>query len=177
MIAVLIYSFLALLIIVGVVFLIRSRRADAIPDAEVSLDGIGAFWEGPELSLAERIFDRTDYLWLRDQVGFPTLAQFLLRSRRQMALAWLRTVRRSFDKLLRTPGPMPAAHDPASAPESWDLLWLTLRFHLVLNYAILVVRLFGPYHRLVPSVHWMPTLSGRTSVSNSCESADAPHFS
>jgi hypothetical protein len=176
MTAVFIYSTFALLIIVAVVFLIRSRRADAIPDAEVRLEEVGAFWEGPELALAERIFDRTDYLWLREQVGLPSLAESLLRSRTQMALQWLRAVRRSFDKLVRTPGDAPALHNAATARESWQLLRLTLRFHIILGYAILVVRLFGPYHRLIPSFGWVRPLSGRTSVPDHYESADATRF-
>jgi hypothetical protein len=177
MTAVLIYSVFALLIIFGVVFLIRSRRAEAIPHAEVSRRGPGAFWEGPDLALAERIFDRTDYLWLRDDVGFPTLAESLLRSRRQIALNWLRAVRKSFDKLIRTPGPAPGAHDPTSAPESWDLLRLLLRFHLVLGYAIVVVRLFGPYHRLVPSLGWMPALFEPTAAREPYDSTNVPRSS
>jgi hypothetical protein len=177
MTAALIYCVLALLIIVGVVFLIRSWRADVIPDAEVGTTEAGSLWEGPDLALAERIFDRTDYLWLRDEVGFPTLAESLLRSRRQIALNWLRAVRKSFDELIRTPGPVPGAHDPTSAPESWDLLRLLLRFHLVLGYAIVVVRLFGPYHRLVPSLGWMPPLFEPTAAREPYNSTNVPRSS
>jgi hypothetical protein len=36
------------------------------------------------------------------------------------------------------------------------MLWLTLRFQFLLSYALLVVRLFGPYHRLLPSFTWVP---------------------
>jgi hypothetical protein len=177
MTAVLIYSAFALLIMLAALFLIRSRRANAVPAAEVNRHEAAAFWEGPGLALAERIFDRTDYLWLRDEVGFPALADSLLRSRRQMALNWLGAVRKSFDELIRTPGPVPSAQDPASAPESWDLLQLLLRFHLVLGYAIVVVRFFGPYHRLVPSFSWMPGLFEPTAAREPYDSTSVPRSS
>jgi hypothetical protein len=177
MTAVLIYSAIALLMLAAVVFLARSRQAGPIQEIEICSGEVGASWEGPDLSLAERIFDRTDYLWLRDQVGFAPLAESLLRSRTQMALQWLRAVRRSLDKLVRTPGDAPGTHNPARARESWHLLRLTLRFHLIVGYAILVVRLFGPYHRLIPSFGWMPSLFVRPSTSDAYESADVPRFS
>ena len=177
MIAVLIYSVIALLLLVAVVLLIRPRQAEAIHEVEICSDEAGTSWEGPDLSLAERIFNRTDYLWLREEVGLPSLAESLLRSRTQMALHWLRSVRRSFDRLVRTPGDAPAQHNPATARESWHLLRLTLRFHIILGYAILVVRLFGPYHRLIPSFGWMRPLSGRASAPDRFKSADAARFS
>jgi hypothetical protein len=102
------------------------------------------------LTVAEKIFDRADYLWLRDKVGFPLLAQSLCRSRQQMAIKWLRAVRRSFNDVVLTQAPVPDPIAPPRGPGSWELLWMTLRFHLLLTYAALVVRVFGPYHRLVP---------------------------
>jgi len=177
MTAVLTYSAIALLMLAVVVLLARPRQAGPIQEIEICSDEGGASWEGPDLSLAERIFDRTDYLWLRDQVGFAPLAESLLRSRTQMALQWLRAVRRSFDKLVRTPATPPGTHNPAAARESLNLLRLTLRFHLIIGYAILVVRLFGPYHRLIPSFGWMPSLLVRPSASDPYRSADAARFS
>jgi len=176
MTALFIYPTFALLILVAVVFLIRSRRADAIHDAEVRLDEVGAFWEGPELALAERIFDHADYLWLRDDVGSPAVAQSLLQHRRQIALRWLSAVRRSFDELVRTPEPASPGSAVAATPGSWQLLRLTLRFHCILGYAFLIVWLFGPYHRLIPSFGWIRPLFGRTSVPDHYESADATRF-
>ena len=137
------YAIVALLTVVTVLWLVRRAQR---PSPKPSGDEQGwdsSLWSPSSLTLVERIFDRTDYLWLRDDVGFPALAESLLRSRRQIALNWLGAVRKSFDELIRTPGPVPGAHDPTSAPESWDLLRLLLRFHLVLGYAIVVVRLFG----------------------------------
>jgi hypothetical protein len=176
MTAVFIYSAFALLLIVAVVLLIRSRRADALRDAEARCDEVGAFWEGSELALAERIFDRTDYLWLRDEVGSPAVAQSLLQHRRRIALRWLSAVRRSFDELMRTPGPAFPGSPVSATPESWQLLRLTLRFHCILGYAFLVVWLFGPYHRLIPSFGWLPSLFARPSAPGSYESADAARF-
>jgi hypothetical protein len=177
MTAVFIYSAFALFLIVALVLLIRRRRADALREAEVRPDEVGPFWEGSELALAERIFDRGDYLWLRDEVGSPAVADSLLRHRRRIALRWLSAVRRSFDELVRTPGPAFPGRAVSATPEGWQLLWLTLRFHFILGYAFLVVWLFGPYHRLIPSFGWMRLLSGRASLADGYESADVPRFS
>ncbi len=171
-----IYSALALLTIAAVTFLIRARRASTSDEATLDHDAGGDNGEGPDFGLAERIFDGTDYRWLRDEVGFPALAEKLRRCRTQMALAWLRAVRKSFDKLLRTPGPERAAWDQAPSLGSWELLHLTLRFHVIVLYALLVVRLFGPYHRLVPSFGWMPSLSRRSPTSKPYEPADTSPF-
>jgi hypothetical protein len=35
-------------------------------------------------------------------------------------------------------------------------LWLTGRFQILVSYALFVVKLFGPYHRLIPSFSWVP---------------------
>ena len=162
MIDVLIYSAIALLLLAVVVYLARPRHAGPIDEIEICSGEVEASWEGLDLSLAERIFDRTDYLWLKDQVGFAPLAESLLRSRTEMALRWLRAVRNSFDKLVRISGELPGKETPAR--ESWTLLLLTFRFHLVVGYAILVVRLLGPYHRLIPSLGWMPSLFAHPSA-------------
>ncbi len=175
MTVVLIYSAIALLLLAVVVYLARPRQAGPTEEIEICSGEVEASWEGPDLSLAERIFDHTDYFWLKDQVGFAPVAESLLRSRTQMALRWLRAVRNSFDKLVRIPGELPGKEAPAR--ESWALLLLTLRFHLVVGYAILVVRLFGPYHRLIPSFGWMPSLSAHPSAPDSYESADAARSS
>lgn len=171
------YAIVALLTVVTVLWLVRrAQRPSPKPSGdEQSWDS--SLWSPSSLTLVEQIFDRTDYLWLRDDVGFPTLAESLLRSRRQIALNWLRAVRKSFDELIRTPGPVPSAHDPTSAPESWDLLRFLLRFHLVLGYAIVVVRLFGPYHRLVPSLGWMPPLFESTAAREPYNSTNVPRSS
>jgi hypothetical protein len=72
-----------------------------------------------------------------------------------MALAWLRGLRRSFDQLLKTPDLVDAEFGPGGSRGGWRLLRLALRFHLVLGYACLVVRVLGPYHNLVPAFRWM----------------------
>ena len=164
MTAVLAYCALALLILVAVVSLLCARRAETVPAVQSDQAETAIPWEESDFSLAEQIFDRADYDWLRDQVGFSALAESLLRTRTQMALQWLRAVRRSFDKLARTPSDAPVATDPATTRESWNLLSLTLRFHLIVGYAILIVRVFGPYHRLIPSFGWMPSLFARPSA-------------
>jgi hypothetical protein len=149
------YSALAVLLLVGLVVLLRWRedpQASAGDDDQKSTQG---FWDPEGLTLAERIFDPADYYWLRDYVGFPHLADSLYETRRRLALAWLRAARRSFEDLLRIPEPpQPLGGKPANH-SGWQLLGQVLRFQLVLAYAAFVVRYFGPYHSLVPGFRWI----------------------
>jgi hypothetical protein len=161
MTATLIYPLIAVGIIVIVALLLRPSREGAAADAEISREHVRGLWDAPRLTLAERILDPTDYLWLREELGFPGLARALRLSHQQMALKWLKAVRRSFDELVRTPEPALPGGATSDARGSWELLRLTLRFHLILGYAFLVVRFFGPYHRLVPSFGWVHTLFSR----------------
>lgn len=148
------YPIIALLIIAIVALLLRPSRGDYAPETnrQEFADGL---WESQGLSLAERILDPADYFWLRDELGFPSLAESLRRHRKHLALKWLNAVRSSFSEMVRTPEAASHSRTGGETPESWHLLRLTLRFHLLLGYAILVVRLFGPYHRLIPSLNWM----------------------
>jgi hypothetical protein len=154
----LLYAVVAALTIVTVFLLLRTVPAARAVDNDHEEECLEGLWDGRGLTIAERIFDPKDYHWLREEAGFPPLAESLRRSRQQMALRWLRAVRRSFGNLIRTPE-LPAPGRARTEGEgSWELLWMTLRFHLVLAYASFVVRYFGPYHRLVP-FGWMRAYS------------------
>ena len=88
------YSALAVLLLVGLILLLRWRQdllTRAGDDNQGSSQGL---WDPQGLTLAERIFDPADYYWLRDQIGFPYLADSLYATRRRLALAWLRAARR-----------------------------------------------------------------------------------
>ena len=148
------YSIIALLIIVVVALLLRPGREDAASEDKISQEHVAGLWEGLGLSLAERILDPTDYYWLRDELGFPSLAESLRHKRQHLALKWLKAVRSSFNEMVRTPEPISQGRTPSGTEGSWQLLRLTLRFHLFLSYAFFVVRFFGPYHRLIPSLRW-----------------------
>ncbi|HEV2351415.1 MAG TPA: hypothetical protein VG028_16395 [Terriglobia bacterium] len=113
------------------------------------------------LDLAERIFDPGDYRWLNDEIGFPALACELSRQRKAMALAWLRCLRASFNELVRAPrsAGIPGGDDGGST--GWAMTFHTLRFQLLLTYAMMVVWMFGPYTRIAPSFGRLrPLLSG-----------------
>jgi hypothetical protein len=156
---VLVYPALALLLILGVAVFLRSDESPPVDADQDWLESTQGLWDNQGLSLAEKIFDPTDYLWLRDQAGFPRLAESLYRVRRRLALEWLRALRQSFDDLLRTPEPLVPIGWTGYGREAGRLLGQTLRFHLVLTYARLVVRFFGPYHRLVPAWRWVHPLT------------------
>src|SRR2546425_5006391 len=142
-------------VVIAVLAGILVRQQDDAFDRDAHQDYLRNLCDGSALSLAERIFDSGDYLWLRHEVGYPQLAQALLDWRKQMAIRWLKALRRSFDELVRTPEPVSPLENSEGAPSSWGLLWLTFRFHFLLTYALFVVRLFGPYHRLIPSASWL----------------------
>jgi hypothetical protein len=151
-----IFSALGMLLLLSVTILLFVRREGRADTSEESPLSDVELWSAQGLSVAERIFDPSDYYWLKDQVRFPAVARSLRRERQRMALDWLRAVRRSFNDLLKTPAaPLEAGSVPRDSGESWSLLRQALRFHLVLGYAYLVVRFFGPYHNLVPSFRWM----------------------
>ncbi len=157
MIGLILYSLLAATVLVLVFWLAREKP---LPEP----------WETPEefppdaledpafLNLSQRVFDPSDYRWVREELCFPQAAEILARDRKQLALKWLRALRGQFKELVRLPEPAADSQAPARAI-SWRLLALTLRFHLLLSYTTLVVRLFGPYHRLVPSLSGLRAFS------------------
>jgi len=111
---------------------------------------------GRWLHLSERIFDPSDARWLAEELAFPKLAKALMLGRKRLAICWLETLQTSFDDLVRTPEITPGEAAGANSVGSWQMLWLTIRFKLLVSYALLVVKLFGPYHRLIPSFSWIP---------------------
>lgn len=155
---VLAYSTLALLLIVVVALLLCAPRTGS-ELAEPRSDYARGILDGSSFALAVRLFDSSDYHWLKEEVGFPRLARELERRRRRLALCWLDDLRRIFLEWVRTPDPQALAGDPPR--RDWALLAATLRIHLLLAYAYFVVRFFGPYHRLVPSFGWLEALAPR----------------
>ena len=115
---------------------------------------------GSWLHLSERIFDPSDARWLANDLAFPKLAKALVVGRKRLAIHWLEALQTSFDKAVRTPELFPSEAPEANSIGSWQMLWLTVRFKFVVSYALLVVKLFGPYHRLIPSFSWVPLSQG-----------------
>jgi hypothetical protein len=111
---------------------------------------------GRWLGLSERIFDPSDARWLTEELAFPKLAESLTLGRKRLATRWLETLQASFDEVVRTPELTSSEDLTSNSAGSWQMLWLTVRFQLLVSYALLVVRLFGPYHRLIPSFSWLP---------------------
>jgi hypothetical protein len=148
----LIYSAIAIAFLILVTCLhLKSQRHDpGEPFTESSYaPKIG---NGRWLDLSERIFDPSDARWLAEDLAFPALAKDLIVARKRLAIRWLRSLQVAFDDIVRTP----EISAPASPADSWQLLWLTLRFKFLISYALVVVKWFGPYHRLIPSFAWVP---------------------
>lgn len=153
MISVFAYAGIAVLILVLVVVLARPNRPAPLAEETRSLPSLPDVWDVRWLDLAKQIFDSADYLWLRDELRFPLLAEALLQSRKSMAFCWLRALRASFNELVRTPELPSPEGLPAKYPAGWQLSWFTVRFQFLVNYALLMVWLFGPYHRLIPALN------------------------
>jgi hypothetical protein len=164
MIAALPYALIGILIIVVAALLARERRPGEPSDLATGQYRLFRPGNGQFMKISDRIFNADDFLWLRDKVARADLARALARSRKQLAIQWLEILRGSFNELVRTPEPTPLPGQVHPAPESWGLLWLTLRFHLLLSYTIFVVRTFGPYHRLLPPLSWRHLLPHPTSA-------------
>ena len=130
----------------------RSRQRDVyIPDGPVPNIGNGRL-----LDLSERIFDPSDARWLAEELAFPKLANILKLERKRLAIHWLEALQESFDEVVRTPELNLSETPEAASRGNWKTLWLTVRFKILVSYALLVVKLFGPYHRLIPSFSWFP---------------------
>jgi hypothetical protein len=156
MIALVLYSLIAVAVLVLAFWLALEKPAGDPWGTEEDFTG-DCLGDSSFLNLSQRVFDPADYRWVRKELCFPQAASILAHDRKQLALKWLRTLRRQFKELVRLPES--AQGSAPSGVSSWRLLGLTLRFHFLLSYAILVVRLFGPYHRLVPPLEWVRPLS------------------
>src|SRR5690242_10841415 len=95
-----VYLILAILIIAFAVLLTRQSVAGRRAPADSTKECGTAILDDSALDLAERIFDPGDYLWLKDEVGFPQLAAELARQRKGLALKWLRCLRTSYNELV-----------------------------------------------------------------------------
>ncbi len=151
MMQVLLYALFSLAVLALALWAVRSSARGEAP-SEGQPPPTAGLLEGAALIVAERIFDPGDYRWLREDLCFPQAAETLARHRRQLAIQWLRALRASFKEIVRQP------ESPGETPRddihSWQLLGETIRIHFLLGYALFVVRVFGPYHRLVPSFGW-----------------------
>ncbi len=176
MISVFAYGAIAVVTILLVVVLARPNRPSPLAEEERALPFVPDVCDVRWLELAKQIFDSADYLWLRDELRFPRLAEALFQSRKSMALCWLRALRASFNELVRTPDfPLPE-DQPGNSPAGWRLSWLTVRFQLLVNYALLMVWLFGPYHRLIPALNWHHLVPGPSLRDIRLRSADSQNL-
>jgi len=152
----LIYAAIAIAFLILVVgLLLKPQPLD--PDESLSERSCApSFGNGRWLDLSERIFDPSDARWLREELAFPRLAKALVIGRRRLAIRWLQALQASFDEVVRVRELTPSEAPEPNSPGSWQMLWLTIRFKLLVSYALFVVKLFGPYHRLIPSFAWIP---------------------
>jgi len=154
----LIYAAIAIGFLILVLALFRKTRSHEPDECMLENRSAPSIGNGHWLALSERIFDPSDARWLAEELAFPKLANALILGRKRLAIRWLEALQASFHEVVRTPELTPSEAVEASAVSSWQMLWLTLRFKLLVSYALVVVKLFGPYHRLIPSISysWFP---------------------
>jgi hypothetical protein len=148
-------AFIAIAFLILVFSLIAKTRTHEPVEEVAEIPPLPNTGSGPWMNLSERIFDPSDARWLRDELAFPKLAEALTLERKRLAICWLEALQASFDQVVRTRDATPSEVPGGASPESWQLLWLTIRFQFLVSYALFVVRLFGPYHRLIPSFSWL----------------------
>ena len=156
------YAFLAIAFLILVIRLLRKPQPHDPDDAAEEKRYAPSIGNGRWLDLSERIFDPSDARWLEDELAFPKLARALELDRKRLAIRWLKALQTSFDDLLRTPEITPSSDPEASSASvgGWQMVWMIVRFKFLVSYALLVVKLFGPYHRLIPSFGWVPFSQG-----------------
>src|SRR5579859_5474816 len=154
------YVVIAVLILAIAVSLARQGRYLIDVETESEKEFSRGLLDKSCLDLAERIFDPADYRWLSDDLHFPQLARVLARHRKAMALQWLRSMRSSFNKVIREPFPAGETGGPDEGLPGWAMAFHTLRFHAMLSFAMIMVWTFGPYHGIVPSMEWLRGVSG-----------------
>jgi hypothetical protein len=152
----LIYAAIAIAFLVLIMGLVRKPQPLDSDDAYSAANDLPRIASGRWLDLSERIFDPSDARWLQEELAFPKLAKSLIAGRKQLAIRWLEILQASFDDLVRTPEFAPSEASMATLARNWQMLWLTLRFKFLVSYALVVVKVFGPYHRLIPSFNWAP---------------------
>jgi hypothetical protein len=156
----LIYAAIAIGFLILVLALFRKTRSHEPDECMLENRSAPSIGNGHWLALSERIFDPSDARWLQEELAFPKLAKALRLERKRLAIRWLEALQASFDDLVRTPELAPSEAPEVISAGSWQMLWLTIRFKLLVSYALLVVKLFGPYHRLIPSFSWVPFSQG-----------------
>ena len=152
----LIYASIAIAFLILVLGLLQKPSPDDFDEIFTEKTYTPRIGNGRWMDLSERIFDPSDARWLRDELAFPKLSKALIIGRKRLAIRWLEALQASFEEVVRTPDLAFSDAPEAITAGSWRMLWLTVRFKLLVSYALLVVRLFGPYHRLIPSFSWVP---------------------
>lgn len=156
----LIYAAIAIAFLILVIGVLQKPRP-IDPDESLTERGSApSIGNGRWLDLSERIFDPSDARWLEEELAFPKLAKALTSGRKRLAIRWLEALQASFDEVVRARELTPSEAPEANSPSSWQMLWLTIRFKLLVSYALFVVKMFGPYHRLLPSFSWIPFPQG-----------------
>ena len=158
----LIYAALAIAFLVLVIGFVRKPQPHDHEEPAEEKSHAPSLNNGRWLDLSERIFDPADARWLEEELAFPKLAHALVLDRKRLAIRWLEALQASFDELVRTPEIATGGEAEASSAGAggWQMLWMIIRFKLLISYALLVVRLFGPYHQLIPSFGWVPFSKG-----------------
>ncbi len=161
---IIIYALTAIIFLLLVWILSRRDRSRETDESLREIHPSPSIANGRWLHLSECIFDPSDAHWLQEELGLCNLAHSLTKARKLLAICWLETLQASFNALVQTQVFSAGETPEADSAGSWKILWLTVRFKIAVSYALLVVKFFGPYTRLIPSFTWIP-LSRRSERS------------
>ena len=151
-----IYAAFAIAFLILVLGALRKSDASDVEEAVEVKPLVTPANSGRWLDLSDCIFNPADAQWLENELAFPKLARALTLERKRLAIRWLEALQASFDEFVRTPDIALGNMPDASSTHHWQMLWLTFRFKFLIAYALVMVRTFGPYHRLIPSFAWIP---------------------
>lgn len=154
---ILLYAEFAIAFLVLIMRLVRKPQPFDSDDAYSAANDLPRIASGRWLDLSARIFDPSDARWLQEELAFPELAKSLIAGRKQMAIRWLEVLQASYADLVRTPEFAPSDASEVTSARNGQMLWLSLRFKFLVSYALVEVKVFGPYHRLIPSFNWAPS--------------------
>jgi len=145
------------------ILLLCLRGKDRSQDSDGRMQPLNSASSGGSwrwLDLSARIFDPSDARWVEEELAFPKLAKALVKARKGLAIRWLEALRSSFDEVVRSQETTLSGAPEDDSPGGWQILLLILRFKLLVSYALFIVKVFGPYHRLIPSFSWVPIPQG-----------------
>lgn len=143
-----IYVALGLVVLLLTVLLVGASGRRRSPETRGELYQGPPAWDSDSLQIGKRIFDPTDYVWLKDSLKAPLLAHEMATFRKTLALRWLSQTAHDFRELVHTFRENPGQMSPHRSVGEMNILWQALSFHGLMLFTKISVLLFGPFKTL-----------------------------